>query len=229
MNFTIFIFMTALLDSLNPSTIITQLLLLIKTKSTKVSGSYIAATFVTYLSAGLLLYFGIANNVKKFFSGIKLTHSIWLVLIEVVLLIVCVVFLVRTLGKSKKAKSSKKISSKFTPKAVFVLGAGATLADIPTAIPYFAFIGKMETVEFNAAGAIILFFLYCSIYVLPLFLIHYWFIKNEPIVLLYVDKIGCLINKVSSIILTFFLLLAAVFLIVDIVRHFNGLETLLSF
>jgi cytochrome c biogenesis protein CcdA len=221
-----FLLLTALIDSLNPATIITQLLLLIKTKSLKISASFIGATYFVYLIAGILLYYGITAPLKKWLSAIHIVHSGWLVSIEIILVACAVIFLVwHAIPKEKKNKS---LSNTITPLTVVILGVGSTLSDVPTAVPYFAFIARMEQADLAIVYSIACFAAYVFIYILPLLIIHFIFKRNQSAIIQYAPKIETWIDKIGKLSLRIIILAIILFLVTDGIRYFLGMESLLS-
>jgi cytochrome c biogenesis protein CcdA len=222
----VFVLLTGLLDALNPSTIVTQLILLIKTKSQRVSVTFIVATVFTYLSAGLLLYYGLANTLVEWTSQIKISHGIWLVATEIIIVLVSARGLYYMIRAKKKGRSTRTISSLLTPAAVLLLGLSSTLSDLPTAFPYFAFIAKMETTSFKPVVTVLYFIFYNFIYILPLLVIHCLFVFNTEMVTKAANKIEMWIDRIGKWILILLLICVIVFLVTDIVRYFLSMRSL---
>jgi cytochrome c biogenesis protein CcdA len=109
-----------------------------------------------------------------------------------------------------------------------LLGIGSTLSDIPTDIPYFAFIGRVDTLHASVVYVLLLFVLYCLIYCLPLLIIHGIFLKNQQQLLASVGNIEKCVDKIGRIITLLLLASLAIWLMVDITRYFCGAETLLA-
>ena len=219
-----FLLITALLDSLNPATIITQLLLLIKTRSSKISLFFIVSTYVTYLAAGFLLFFGVATPLKKWLSSIRITANIWTTTLEIIIIILALFYL--SWSFSAKKSNRKTLVKSLTPWAVILLGFGSTLSDVPTAIPYFAFIAKMEHLNVTMPSSILFFSLYTFIYISPLLIIQFVFIKNESFVVKHSFCIERWTNVLGKFIIRLLLIAGISFLIADVVRYFLRLSSL---
>ena len=217
-----FLFLTAFLDCLNPTTIVTQLILLVKTRSSKFSISFIVSTYITYLLAGTLLFVGIAIPLKKFFSSVYIISNIWMIEIEIALIILGIIYL--TFSFFKRNTKNNSFLKHLTPGAVFLLGFGSTLSDIPTAIPYFAFIAKMEQSGITMLSAIFLFCLYAFIYITPLLVIHLLFTKNQSFVILNSVSIERWVDLIGKWVIRLMIILVIIFLSIDFVRYFLGLS-----
>ncbi len=222
--FIYFLLVTAFLDSLNPATIVTQLLLLIKTRSSKVSLLFIVSTYLTYLLAGLALFLGISAPLKKWLSSIYITTNIWTIVIEIIVIILGIIYLVKS-GSGKTGKR-KSLVEYLTSGGVVLLGIGSTLSDIPTAIPYFAFIAKMEQSNLTTLISILSFSLYTFIYIAPLLIIQLVFIRNESFVIKYSTKIEQWVDRLGKWIVRLMIILIIFFLSIDVTRYFLGMSSL---
>jgi cytochrome c biogenesis protein CcdA len=205
-----------LLDCLNPSTIATQLILLIRTKTAKTSAWFIISTFITYCSGGFLIYFGLAAIIKKFFSQINFQRTATITIAELIIGILLVLaglyYWKKSSGQERKKEGKQILNNAL---AIFSIGVVSTLSDLPTALPYFGFIAKMEQAQPEIFSLIILFIIYNLIYILPLLIIHFLFVRNKETILQYAEKINLMINKVSRWLLLFILACGGIYLIYD--------------
>lgn len=62
---------------------------------------------------------------------------------------------------------------------LFFFGAANTVGDLPTAIPYLIFIGKLvEAKQFDLA-ALLLLVIYCLVYILPLIIVFFLYLFSK--------------------------------------------------
>jgi cytochrome c biogenesis protein CcdA len=149
-----------LLDSLNPSTIITAILLLSTASPLLRTWAFIAGTLVTYLPLGLLLYFGLG------FLGPESPFFAWFRLgLGVVFVGVAIYF------SFKPMPSFSQTLGKLNPLAVFGFGIAATLSDFPTAFPYLAATEQLVSAKLSEGVSILLLIAYNVLYILPLILL----------------------------------------------------------
>lgn len=224
MNIVVTLLVAALIDCLNPATIITQLLLLIKTKSLRTSGIFITTTYVVYLAGGLLLYYGIASHLEAWLAGIEIQPQ-WILVTESCLLLLCLFFLFR----KKAANGQRRIAgrAKLNDWAAVALGLGSTVSDIPTAVPYFAFIGFMEKTALSTGLTIICFMIYVLIYILPMAVMHTVYVHNRQWIITRAVSLESWINRAGAWIGKMLLVFLIAFLVVDIVRYALGASSLL--
>lgn len=213
-----------LLDCLNPATIITQILIVIKSKSLRISSLFAVGTFLTYFLSGLLLYFGISDHLMEFISGIHIKRNLVFIICEIVLLSITIFYFIKTFYKSKKSKSTKNIFlSTYT---ILSIAVGSTLSDMPTALPYFAFIGKLKQTSTSLLGELGYLFLYNLIYVLPLIIILILFKLNTTYFETYLNKIEYWIDLLGKW-LSFVIILTVIsILLFDIVFYFTNYESI---
>lgn len=187
MNIFLFLLLMGLLDCLNPATIITQILIVIKSKSLRISSLFAIGTFLTYFVSGLLLYYGVSDYLMDLTSGIHIKRNLVFIICEIVLLIITIFYFIQTFYKTKKAKPTKSIF--LSTYAILSIAVGSTLSDMPTALPYFAFIGKLKQTTTSLLGEVGYLFLYNIIYVLPLILILFLYKRNNTFFEIYFTKI----------------------------------------
>jgi cytochrome c biogenesis protein CcdA len=218
MNFIWFLILTALLDCLNPATIVTQLILLIKTKSVKLASVFVASTFFTYLATGILIYYGIASPIKEFIKTIHIPRNNWFIVAESILAIAGITYLFFNLRR-KDHRVKAKEPTRTKPFAILLLGMASTLSDVPTALPYLAFISKMELQHFNLLSVIIYFIFYTLIYILPMLIIQFIFTTNKSIVVDNFSKIEHWVDVAARWLLRLIVLLIIGVLIMDVLMY----------
>lgn len=217
--------MLALIDSLNPATIATMMILLPIVKKKWHSLIFIAGTFVVYFSSGFLVFVGVDKYLKSVITDLLRKFSLCIGVVELVIACALIIFgiiqsykLVKRIVKKEQSQKDymAAVVKLVNPLALIVLAISSTLMDIPTAIPYFGFVGILSTSNTNILTAIVLFILYCFVYVLPMIVLYlvFAFIQGERF-----NKIETtfrnIINKASEYLLPIMLLLISALLIGD--------------
>lgn len=214
-----FVLITGLIDCLNPATIITQLLILVKSKSAKLSAYFALATYVTYLAIGYLFSLGLTAILKNYIAKISISWNFTFVFVELLVLLVCVYFLINGLTTVKKPTERKSIF--LQPLPIITLAIGSTLSDFPTALPYFAFIGKIEPMGFDMFTTFAYFSLYNFIYILPLLVLLFLYRNNQDYFEIYFKKIESFIDALGKIVLYVLLSSCIVIFSIDILLFFH--------
>lgn len=215
----------ALLDCINPATIATMIILLPLIRKKWHALVFIVGTFLVYFSAGVLVFFGVNKYLKEILMSFFSTYSTWIAITEIAVSIVLLIFgaiqvvkLIRQLiANDVKFKDYMGMAvKKVTPYSIFTLAIISTLADLPTAIPYFGFVGILSSSNVSTAIMIVFFALYCLIYISPMLLLYgvYSFISGEQL-----EKIENgfknFINKASAYSIPIMLILFGVWLGID--------------
>lgn len=186
--------LTSAADSLNPFAITQQFVLQGMVKKPKHIWYFIIPTGVTNLIGGFLAYFGLVAFVGNFFNRLVERHGQILFMAELLLGIaffVAVGFLLRNNKiKSRKVKSgntenvneeadaSRKIKSA-APMALIALGVGATISELTTALPYFAFLAILFNYKLTLLQVTFILVLYNTIYTLPLMILYFIYLKAQ--------------------------------------------------
>lgn len=217
--------MLAVFDAFNPATIATMMILLPIVKQKWHSLIFVVGTFIIYLSAGYLIYLGVDKYLKAIILDMLKKFSVYVGVIELIfssaLLIVGLVQIYKLAKRISKGEKSKKdymatVVKMVHPLALVVLAASSTFMDVITAVPYFGFIGILFNANTNIVLAVVLLFLYCFVYVLPMIVLYLGFslIKKEQF-----DKIEAvfrkMINTLSEYLLPIMALLLGLFLLND--------------
>ena len=215
----------ALLDSLNPATIATMMILLPLAKKKWHTLIFITGTFVVYFSSGLLVFVGVDKYLKSIITDVLRKFSLYIgvgeLAIASTLIIIGILQSYKLVRRIIKKEQSQKdymaaVVKMVNPLALIVLAISSTLMDIPTAIPYFGFIGILSASNTSMIIVIVTFALYCFAYVLPMLILYlmFAFIKGERF-----DKIETtfrnIINKASEYLLPLMLLLVGTLLFGD--------------
>lgn len=179
-----------LIDSLNPFTISTQVVLHAFVKKTHHILYYIIGTFVTYWLGGICAYWGMDKIIMTFIGGFMERYSETVFSLEVILgiglTIVGFFFLYRRIKKEKMTLSENQTEKKkvTAPKSVkpaflFLIGASNTIGDLPTAFPYLIFIAKVSDGNYSIGEVLVLLAIYTLVYVMPLILMYLLYLYNK--------------------------------------------------
>ena len=149
-----------LLDSLNPATILTGILLLATVRPMPRFWAFTFGTVVTYLALGVLLYFGLG------FLGPQSPVFAWFrVGLGVAFLGIALYFSFRPMP------SLSVTLGRINPLALVGLAVTSTLSDFPTAFPYLAFLERLSSANLADGLALLLLLGYNLLYILPLLLL----------------------------------------------------------
>lgn len=192
--------LTSAADSLNPIAITQQFVLQGIVKKPKHIWFFIIPTGVTNLIGGFLAYFGLVTFVGHFFGKLVEKHGQILFTAELVLgisFLVAVGFLLQRnkIGSLTKqiqslkadenngkgndeAEAAHKIKS-VSPMALVALGMGATISELTTAIPYFAFLAILFNYQLTLLQVTFILIVYNTIYTLPLMILYFIYIKAQ--------------------------------------------------
>ncbi|MBQ6819778.1 MAG: GAP family protein [Clostridium sp.] len=198
---------TSAADSLNPVAITQQFILQGIVKKPKHIWFFILATGITNFIGGLMAYYGLVVVISNLFISIfkKLVPEIYIV--ELIIGISIIVFILykfinkniirqaknSDLIESDKRKISKKIKS-VSPLSLFILGVIATITELTTAVPYFAFLTVLLNYELSFLSVILILVIYNVIYSLPLVILYFVYIMKYSLF----EKFYLLIEKKAT-------------------------------
>lgn len=215
----------ALADALNPATIATMMIILPIVKEKWHSLIFITGTFLVYFITGIIVFIGVDKYLKSFITGIADRYSMHVGVIELLLaaiiITIAIIQTIKLINRIIKKEPSKNdymaaVVKMVNPSALVILAVSSTLMDIPTAIPYFGFIGILTNSGTSLSLSIFLFIVYCLIYVLPMIILYLMFtlIQGERFNRIE-SGFRSFINTVSEYLLPVILLVLGVLLIVD--------------
>jgi hypothetical protein len=156
----------ALVDSLNPGSIVGLVYLLLTPRPVKRGLAYIAGTFVTYYAGGALIFFGFGALFgslldRPFGAGGHLA------LAAVGVLLLAAGEWLRSRPphlRDAKPKPPRWLHPAFT----FLLGAAGTVADLPTAVPYIVGVERMVAAGLGLTEVLFALAGYVLVYTLPM-------------------------------------------------------------
>jgi Sap-like sulfolipid-1-addressing protein len=166
----------ALVDSLSmmPFAIVVLAVLLSGRQPYLTSFSFMAGTVLSYFAAGLLIAFGLGGLIDR--ASQFITHRFWnpeAIDYEVSLVIgLALIFFGYRMAVMRQEKGKQKeVSAEMGPGQAFVLGAGATIAGIWGALPYFAAIDQILKANVSPAESVIALVFYNLMFVSLLLLL----------------------------------------------------------
>jgi cytochrome c biogenesis protein CcdA len=190
--------LTSAADSLNPLAITQQFVLQGMVKKPKHIWYFIIPTGVTNLIGGYLAYLGLAAFVGNYFYKLVKSYGQLLFTAELILgiaFLVGVGFLlqnhqiealkkkIQALKVGENAENTeeeavRKIKS-VSPMALVALGMGATISELATALPYFAFLAILFNYQLTFLQVTFILMVYNMIYMLPLMVLYFIYIKAQ--------------------------------------------------
>jgi cytochrome c biogenesis protein CcdA len=155
----------AAIDSANPTTI-GPALFLATTKNARSSvASFTVGVFVVSFVGGVILTFGpgklLIDAVPR--PGDEVQHAIEVILGVVALVAAAVLWLMRSRLSGHAHQKEHQVG-----RSSFLLGAGITLVELPTALPYFAVIAALVESEVSGLAQLLLLLLFNVLFVAPL-------------------------------------------------------------
>jgi len=204
---------TSAIDSLNPVAITQQFVLQGLVKKRHHIWYFIMATAIVNFIGGMLVYYGLAAILKNHMDMFLGKYSQLIYITELLFGIAMLIF-VSHIIMSKKIKSlenkiltlkgdsvehseGKDALLKFgslNPVALFFIGSVATICELPTALPYFAFLTIILNYKLSIISVVLIMLLYNFIYSSPLILLYILYVKCQD----KVDKIYTLIKEKMS-------------------------------
>lgn len=178
--------LTSAADSLNPIAITQQFVLQGMVRKPNHIWYFILPTGITNLIGGFLVYFGLAAFIGKFFSSLVENYGQILFTAELLLGIsfcIGVGFIIKT-GKEADDKKSdtdeavRKVKS-VSPVALITLGVCATISELTTALPYFAFLAILLNYQLTLLQVIFILVVYNTIYTSPLIILYFVYIRAQ--------------------------------------------------
>lgn len=193
--------LTSAADSLNPFAITQQFVLQGMVKKPKHIWYFILPTGITNLIGGFLVYFGLAAFIGRFFNRFVENYGQFLFTTELILGIafcIAVGFLIQNSKINILQKQIKSIKSgegadeeksdadeavrkvkSVSPIALITLGVGATISELTTALPYFAFLAILLNYQLTLLQVTFILVIYNTIYTSPLIILYFVYIKAQ--------------------------------------------------
>lgn len=215
--------LTSAADSLNPIAITQQFVLQGLVKKPNHIWFFILATGVTNFIGGLMSYYGLLSVLSSFhrFLSDKYRQGIFITLLIVgITTIFLAIYFINIKRKSsnqqieEKDKQAIRIKIKsVSPFSLAVLGAIATITELATALPYFAFLAVLLNYELTVIQLILILFIYNFIYSLPLMILYFIYKMKQDAFERFYLNIKKQISKYSTLIVPLVLFLVGVTII----------------
>ena len=231
---------TSVADSLNPVAITEQFILQGMVKKPKHIWFFILATGITNFIGGLMAYYGLVAIISNIFDFILIKLIPQIYIIELIIGIIALIFVlyfvlnekIKKINKGEEGKNknsieeeklqiSKKIKS-VSPFSLAVLGVIATITELTTAFPYFAFLAVLLNYEASLLSVIIILLIYNVIYSSPLMILYFIYIKKQDLFEKFYLFIKEKMEKWSVVIMTL------IFAVVGLFTIFHSISSLLS-
>src|SRR4051794_9149039 len=161
------IFLFGLADSLNPATIAVAVVLATGRRPVPRLLLYSLGTGLTYFLGGLLLVLGPAGLLHALLHRKPTTAGHVGEIVVGVLGIAAAVWI----WTRKPGSVEKRVPTEVSPPRAFVIGAGITLVDLPTALMYFAAIALIARADIAAPTEVGLLVVFNVAYVVPLLVV----------------------------------------------------------
>lgn len=187
---------TSAADSVNPIAITQQFVLQGMVKKPKHIWYFIIPTGLTNFIGGFLAYLGLVTFIGDFLGPLIQKYEQVIFIVELILgiaflIAVCYLILgtqIKTL-KEEYFRTSKseanaedqavnKIKS-VSPAALIALGTGATISELTTALPYFAFLAILLNYQLTPLQVTFILAVYNTIYTAPLMLLYFIYKKSR--------------------------------------------------
>ncbi len=189
-----FMLLMGVVDSLNPFTIAVHILLLGILQNVNRISIYVLGILIVYLVGGIAIFTGFSAASDFLIEQFALIPDFVLYGIEGILGIVLVIYgFLEWRKDTEKKQVSKNLD--VSTWALIGLGAGGTLTDLPTAIPYLGFIAKMTEMRIDIFTGILFLIGYCLIYTSPLVLIWVLYLKFQDQIK---DKMELIVKRIES-------------------------------
>lgn len=189
---------TSAADSLNPFAITQQFVLQGMVKKAWHIWYFIIAIALTNLTSGFLAYFGLVAFIGEYFTSLIQKHGQFLFTLELIMgiaFLIGVCYLIQNMKinslhkeiqalnpeaavNNDGAGTELKIKS-VSPMSLVVLGVGATISELTTALPYFAFLAILLNHQLGLFQVTIILIVYNIIYSMPLIILYLVYIKAQ--------------------------------------------------
>lgn len=190
--------LTSAADSLNPIAITQQFVLQGMVKKPKHIWYFIIPTGLVNLASGYLAYYGFITFISDVYTSLLKKYGQIFFTGELILgicFLIAVCYIIQNgkidalksqikilqSGESKasdEAEMASKIKS-VSPLALIALGIGATISELTTALPYFAFLGILFNYRLSLPEVTLLLLVYNIIYTSPLAILYFVYIKAK--------------------------------------------------
>lgn len=185
---------TSATDSVNPVAITQQFILQGMVKRRSHIWYFISATYITNFICGMMVYYGLLEILSRIWditfkalgNGIYIAELLGGVILLSYAIYKLIVFRLKGENdknysdESEEAIMKSKVKS-VSPLSLFTLGVIATIMELSSAFPYFAFLAILLNYQLNFATVFLIQALYNLIYALPLMILYYIYCKKQQL------------------------------------------------
>lgn len=217
----IFLLGMSLVDSLNPFSIAVHIFLLGILKNTNRIALYVLGILLVYFLGGIVIFTGLTTVFDKLAEKFATIPEFVLYVVESIFGVALAVYgfiEYRKGNKSYQVLEGKDVSAW----TLILLGAGGTLSDLPTAIPYLGFIAKMTEMRIDILIGCGLLLIYNIIYILPLLIIWALYLAYKDKIRDRMEAITVKIEKANKYITVIFCEIIGFVFIVDSFMYYIG-------
>ncbi|TCI73445.1 hypothetical protein EVJ22_03345 [Exiguobacterium sp. SH0S7] len=220
----------ALLDSLNPATIATMMVLLPLVRKKWHASLFIVGTFVVYTVAGIAIYTGLDRLLRDVLSSWLERFTTQVGISLLVIGLGCLVYgAVTTLRLFRRIRANEPLPDvvgtlvrTVNPYSIIVLSVSSTFLDLPTALPLFGFVAILSGAGFEIIVSLIAFVCYGVVYIAPMAMVYglYIYFHGDARYVRFERSFRHLLNVSSVYLIPVFLFLLGGWLV------FNGIGRL---
>jgi len=213
----------ALIDSLNPTALVIQGLILSRPKPLAMSSAFIIGVFSTYLAFGIMLISGGRFLFSSEFWDKYSTPPVFAT--ETIIGVVILLFGIRALINRDRIQESDHDRARAKVErgsmaACFLLAVVTVSAEIPTALPYFAALDIILKKNVEPLTSLFLLVLYNLVFILPQFLLVGGYIIARPWITGFMEKNEGRFANTVKIAGQWLIFLVGLLLIVDSTLYF---------
>jgi hypothetical protein len=158
----------AIADALNPFSIAAMVYLLATDRAVARGLVFVLGTLAIYIPFGILL----VEGWTAVLASLLPLMPVWLIAgLLIAAGVVGIAIALWMITRAISSSATMPLSDKLTLKATALFAMGSTLADAPTAFPFFAAAGQVHLLADARVGQYALVLVYCLIYVAPLLLL----------------------------------------------------------
>jgi cytochrome c biogenesis protein CcdA len=215
----IFITAIAILDSLNPTAISMQVVLLSTRNPIPRTLTFILGVFLTYWVGGLAIALGIGRIISDFLSRFRWDDfADVLYPVQFILGIILLIVAYRMKTTPYEPKNLDRHKS-LTPLSTLGIGIIATASDLPTALPYLAAIERILKAQVDLSMLMGLLVFYNLIFILPLLLLLGIYIHLKSKAMKLMEKINRQFCRIAPKLIKGLLIVIGIFLIAESTRY----------
>lgn len=173
--------LTSAVDSLNPVAIAQQFALQGAVKKPRDIWYYILPIGLTNFLGGIFAYFGLINIISQLVHTLATRYQGVFLTMEIIVAALFLWLALRSVRRARTATSDQHVQKikQVSPKALILLGIAATISELITAVPYFAFLGLIFQTAISSTEIIVLLALYNLIYIAPLIAMYFVYSKAQ--------------------------------------------------